>query len=310
MKDEQKKILEIVDVNKSFQNFKVIKNINLTAYSSEIYGFLGPNGAGKTTTIKLIVGLLSIDKGNIYINGYNVKKEFEKAMKSVGSIVETPAMYEYLSGYDNLKLKARLYGVSKKRINEVVKLVGLENRIKDKVKKYSLGMKQRLGLARAILHEPKLLILDEPTNGLDPQGIHELRDILKKLSHEKGICVFISSHLLSEIELMCDKVAIINKGEILKIASVDNVIVQTDDNKDIYEIDTDNNDKAEQILKDKNYEIVDYDKLIGVAVNKEQIKNIISILSKENISIYEITKKRKSLEEAFLKLTNGGNSNG
>ena len=165
---EKKVILEIKNVSKSFGKSKIIDNINLKVNEGEIYGFVGPNGAGKTTTIKMILGLLSIDEGSISINGYDVKKKFEKAMEYIGGIVENPDMYGYMSGLDNLKLYAKIRNIKKERIDEVVELVGLTSRIKDKVQKYSLGMKQRLGLALTLLHNPKVLILDEPTNGLDP----------------------------------------------------------------------------------------------------------------------------------------------
>ena len=161
----------------------------------DILGFIGPNGAGKTTTIKLILGLQNITSGKVYINGYDIEENFKKAIENVGTIVESPDLYMYMSGYENLKLVANLYkNVDKKRIDEIVKLVGLENRIKDKVSKYSLGMRQRLGIAQAILHRPKLLILDEPTNGLDPEGIKEVKVLLKKLAEQENMAILISSH--------------------------------------------------------------------------------------------------------------------
>ncbi len=166
----ENKVLEIINVSKSFGKNKIIRNISLSANSSEIFGFLGPNGAGKSTTIKMIVGFSNIDTGDILVNGYSIKKDFLNAMKYVGGIVENPDLYEYLSGYDNLKLVARIYKVKNSKLNEIVETVGLKNRIKDKVSKYSLGMKQRLGLALALIRNPKLLILDEPTNRTGSPG--------------------------------------------------------------------------------------------------------------------------------------------
>ena len=178
-------ILKCNGIYKDIHGKAIIKDVTFDIKEGEILGFIGPNGAGKTTTIKLILGLQKITKGNIQINGYDVEKNFEKAIQKVGSIVENPDLYMYMSGYANLKLVANLYeSVDKKRIDEVVKLVGLENRIKDKVSKYSLGMRQRLGIAQAILHKPNLLILDEPTNGLDPEGIKQVRELIVKLSKE------------------------------------------------------------------------------------------------------------------------------
>ena len=213
-------ILEIKNISKKYGKNTIIDDLTLNVEAGQVYGFLGPNGAGKTTTIKMITGLISINKGQILVNGLDVVKNHEKAMSYIGAIVESPDLYEYLSGIDNIKLYARIHNIKKDRINEIIKIVGLESRIKDKVKKYSLGMKQRLGLAVCLMHSPKLLILDEPTNGLDPAGIKELRDMLKKLAHEENIAVFVSSHILSEVELMCDKVAIINKGKIIKVCDI------------------------------------------------------------------------------------------
>lgn len=207
-------ILSVKNLNKSFGSRSVIRNVSFDVYGGEIFGFLGPNGAGKTTTIKMIMGFLFPDSGEISICNMNLKKQYEKAMNLVGGIVENPEMYKEMTGYENLRMYARLHdGVTEARIQEVVALVGMQNRAGEKLKKYSLGMKQRIGLAQAIVHKPKLLILDEPTNGLDPAGIKELRDILKKLAHEENIAVFVSSHMLAEMELMCDRVAIIDRGQ-------------------------------------------------------------------------------------------------
>ncbi|MGL5348877.1 MAG: ABC transporter ATP-binding protein, partial [Peptostreptococcaceae bacterium] len=197
-------VLELRNVSKIMGKKTLVEDVSFTINRGEIFGFLGPNGAGKTTTIKMITGLYKISKGEIYIDGYSIKKDFEKALSGVGGIIENPEMYGNLTGMDNLKIYARMHGnVSEDRIDEVVKLVKLGNRINDKVSKYSLGMRQRLGVAQALLHRPKLLILDEPTNGLDPMGIKELRETLRELSNKEGLAVMVSSHLLSEMELMC-----------------------------------------------------------------------------------------------------------
>ena len=214
----EKKILECHDLHKKFGKKEILKGVSLEAEAGDILGFIGPNGAGKTTTIKLILGLQSITSGTVKINGYDVEKDFTKAIKGVGTIVENPDLYMYMSGYDNLKMIANLYdGITKERIDEVIKLVGLENRIHDRVSKYSLGMRQRLGVAQAILHKPNLLVLDEPTNGLDPKGILELRNLLKSF---KDKTIIISSHLISEIEKLSTDIIFIN-NKTTQVKSID-----------------------------------------------------------------------------------------
>ena len=195
-------ILKCKNLHKKIGKKEILKGVSLEVNEGDILGFIGPNGAGKTTTIKLILGLQGITSGDVNINGYDIKKDFTKAIRRVGAIIENPDLYMYLTGYENLKLVANMYkGITKERIMEVVKLVKLENRINDKVSKYSLGMRQRLGVAQAILHNPNLLVLDEPTNGLDPEGIIEMRDLLKKLA-KQGIAIFISSHNLPQMETL------------------------------------------------------------------------------------------------------------
>lgn len=208
--EEKKIILECKNLNKFFGKKQILSDVSFELREGDILGFIGPNGAGKTTTIKLILGLQSITSGNVLINGYDVQKQFTKAIEKVGAIVENPDLYMYLTGYENLKLIANLYkGIGKERIDEVVKLVKLEKRINDKVSKYSLGMRQRLGIAQAILHKPKLLILDEPTNGLDPEGIKEMRELLVELAEKENMAILISSHNLAELDTFCNKICII-----------------------------------------------------------------------------------------------------
>ena len=234
-------ILKCENLCKSFGKRQILNNVSLEVNQGDILGFIGPNGAGKTTTIKLILGLQSIDSGAVKINGYDIQKEFEKAIEKVGTIVENPDLYMYLSGYDNLKLISNMYkNIDKKRIDEVVKLVKLEQRINDKVSKYSLGMRQRLGIAQALLHKPNLLILDEPTNGLDPEGIKELRELIKDLAEKENMAIVISSHNLSELESFCNKVTIIKNGKIVETSTINEVkkvehsyIIELDNIEDI-----------------------------------------------------------------------------
>lgn len=213
-------ILKIIGVSKKINNQNLLENITLNVKKGEIFGLLGPNGAGKTTLLKMLVGLYKVSKGTILINDIDISINREKALMKIGALIESPDMYEHMTGYANLKTVARLHHhIKDSTINEIVEFVNLNDAIHSKVKTYSLGMKQRLGIARAMLHNPDILILDEPTNGLDPQGIYELRVQLKKMV-EEGKTVIISSHLISEMQLLCDRVAIIQDGSLVKILDV------------------------------------------------------------------------------------------
>ena len=221
---ERQAVLSVKGLKKSMGRKEILHGIDMECFGGEVFGFLGPNGAGKTTTIKIAVGLLSLETGEVKICGHDIAKDFEEAMACVGGIVENPEMYKYMTGRDNLKQYARMRGITDPSvIDEAVAAVKLTNRIDEKVSKYSLGMRQRLGVAQALMHKPRLLILDEPTNGLDPQGIKELRDILKHLAHENGACVVVSSHLMSEMELMCDRIGIIAKGSMIGTYSMNEI---------------------------------------------------------------------------------------
>ena len=215
------KILVCENLKKQVKRKVIIENISFSVDKGEVVGLIGPNGAGKTTIIKSILGLINLTEGKVTINGYDIKKNFVKAIEKVGAIVENPDAYMYLSGYDNLKITANNYkGITKSRIDEVAKIVGLENRIKDKVSTYSLGMRQRLGIAEAIINNPELLILDEPTNGLDVEGIIEIRNLIKKLSHQ-GIAIIISSHNLTEIDNLCNRIIAIKNGKMIVDETID-----------------------------------------------------------------------------------------
>lgn len=294
-------ILKCNGIYKKIHNKTIIKDVTFDIKEGEILGFIGPNGAGKTTTIKLILGLQKITKGNIQINGYDVEKNFEKAIQKVGSIVENPDLYMYMSGYANLKLVANLYNeVDKKRIDEVVKLVGLENRIKDKVSKYSLGMRQRLGIAQAILHKPNLLILDEPTNGLDPEGIKQVRELIVKLSKEEKMAVMISSHNLSEIENVCNRICIIKNGVVVEESNIEDLKKETSNNEYIMEVDKPN--AIKEIIQ-KNVQI--NNNKVTIEAEREEIPEIVNKLVENKIKLYSITENTLSLEDAFIKKTGG-----
>ena len=293
-------ILKCDKLNKSFGKKKILKDVSFELYEGDILGFIGPNGAGKTTTIKMILGLQSIDSGSVLINGYDIKKDFEKAILSVGTIVENPDLYMYLTGYENLKLVANMYkNIDKNRIDEVVKIVKLEQRINDKVSKYSLGMRQRLGIAQAILHKPNLLILDEPTNGLDPEGIKELREIIKNLALKENVGVLISSHNLSELESFCNKVVIIKNGKIIDKNNLSDV--KKIEHSYIIEVDNINNIKN---IIGLDIEFISSN-TFKVNIDKENIPLIIKKLVDNNINIYMVKEETISLEDAFLKKTGG-----
>lgn len=294
-------VLKCNNLYKKIGKKEILKGISFEIENGDIFGFIGPNGAGKTTVIKLILGLQKITSGNVFINGFDIEKDFTNAISSVGAIVENPDFYTYMSGMDNLKLKAKLYkDITKERIDEVVKLVGLEKRINDKVAKYSLGMKQRLGIAISLLHRPNLLILDEPTNGLDPEGIKVLKEILRKLSNE-GVSIFISSHILSELDNLCNKICIIKNGGVIESSTIKEI--KRKSNELCYIIEVDSIDNINLLFKN---EIINNNS-IKVWCNKEFIPVVIESLVNSNVKIYSVKEEEISLEDAFLQRT-GGNS--
>lgn len=214
-------VAEVKNITKIYdKKIMAVNQVSFDVYEGEVLGLVGPNGSGKTSTLKLMLGLIKLTEGSISINGFDIKKDFEKAIVNVGSIIETPRHYDYLSGYDNLMLCKRMYeNVSTDDAKRMLEYVGLKDRINDKVKKYSLGMKQRLAIAQAMLYSPKLLILDEPMNGLDPEGIKDLREMITFIAKEKKTAVIISSHILNEVELISDRIAFIKEGKLLSLVS-------------------------------------------------------------------------------------------
>ena len=291
-----KKLLECQNLCKSFGKKQILKDVSFEIDEGDILAFIGPNGSGKTTTIKLILGLQNIDKGKVTINGFDIEKDFVKSIEKVGAIVENPDTYMYLTGWQNLKLTANLYkDITDEKIKEIVKLVELEERINDKVSKYSLGMRQRLGIARALINEPNVLILDEPTNGLDPEGIKDLRNLLKKLAKE-GMGILISSHNLAELESFCNKVLIIDNGTIIETSEVKEF--KNNGNKYTFNVSNTKDLDIEgiyEVAKDK----------FSYNGEKEDIASIVKTLVKKNIDVYEVKMEELTLEEAFLKKTGG-----
>ncbi|MGO4529692.1 ABC transporter ATP-binding protein [Paenibacillus sp. 2TAF8] len=299
---QQEPVVRLQGVSKIISSRSLVSDLTLDISPGQVFGFLGPNGAGKTTTIRMMVGLMSISKGDIFISGHSVKNEFEQAISQVGAIVENPEMYKFLTGYQNLVHFARMSpGVTKERIAETIERVGLTARIHDKVKTYSLGMRQRLGVAQAILHRPKLLVLDEPTNGLDPQGIRELRDYLRLLTHEEGITVFVSSHLLSEMELMCDTVAIIQNGKLIDVRNL-----RDEQGSDaLIEVAFEVNavERAVELLGE---EATVQGNVVVLSLSREQIPEVNAKLVREGVQVYGIRSVTRTLEDQFLQVTGGG----
>lgn len=239
--------MKIIDLHKDIGRKQIIRNLNFEIRPGEVFGFIGPNGAGKTTTIRMMVGLIGITKGDVVIKGHSIKKEYRKAISEVGAIVENPEMYPFMTGWQNLKHFARMSnGITDERIREVIQLVGLDNAIGTKVGKYSLGMRQRLGIAQALLHSPSVLILDEPTNGLDPAGIREIRRYIRRLAVEENVSVIVSSHLLSEIELMCDRIGIIKNG---KLIATNDLNEESDTDTSIVNLDVNPKEEAIEVLR-------------------------------------------------------------
>ena len=299
-----KPIVQIQGLTKRIGSKLIIDNLSFEVPRGEVFGFLGPNGAGKTTTIRMMVGLMTPTAGDVLIEGKSIRREFEQAIRQVGAIVENPEMYKYLSGYKNLVHYARMVpGVGPERIREVVRLVGLEKRIHDKVKSYSLGMRQRLGVAQALLHKPSLLILDEPTNGLDPAGIRELRDYLRALARNEGISIVVSSHLLAEMELMCDRVGIIQNGRLIDVRQIGEFVAEGETERYLFRVGTP--DRAEALFRELGIPVHRTEEGLEADAGAERVADLNEALVKAGIRVYGIWPVKKSLEDKFLEMTGG-----
>jgi ABC-2 type transport system ATP-binding protein len=299
------KIIEISNLTKRFNDLVAVNKLNLNVYKGDVFGFLGPNGAGKSTTIRMLLTLIYPDEGNIKIFGKDLIKERLNILKKVGAIVEKPDFYGYLTAYKNLEILGRISGieVNKNLIMKNLEIVGLANRFDSKVKTFSHGMKQRLGIAQALLHNPELIILDEPTTGLDPIGMKEIRDLIIHLSKELKKTIFLSSHLLNEVEMVANRMIIINKGTTKVEGEVKELL---DKNRIYVRIDVDNAEKTLGILKltkwsnfirkyTNNHLEFDLESYEVPMLNKHLVEN--------GVYVYSIIPKR-SLEEYFLKITN------
>ena len=296
-------ILKTHQLSKSFKDFKAVDNLSFEVNQGDIFGFLGQNGAGKSTTIRMLLSLIQPDAGNIEIFGMNLHTHRNEILMRVGAVIEKQDLYKYLSAYDNLNLFAKMSGisVSKSLLMDQLELVGLANRYNSKAGTFSQGMKQRLGIAVALVHNPDLIVLDEPTNGLDPQGIADIRNLILKLSHERNKTILVSSHLLSEIELIANRMLIIHDGK--KVVEGE-VKVLLDPSKTIVKLETGDNQKAFELLSNSNWTkgLSNINNQIQLEIIKSEIPDLIRFLIANETDIYLI-QNLHSLEDYFLKLT-------
>ena len=296
----EKNILSIENLHKSFGDFKAVDNISLNVHKGDIYGFLGPNGAGKSTTIRMILGLIQPDNGSIQINGENILEKKRNYLNSIGALIERPDFYKNLSAYENLKILFKLSSLSNKhKIKEVLEEVGLYEKKDQKVGGYSQGMKQRLGIAQTLLHEPSLIILDEPSNGLDPQGQVDMRNLILKINQSMGITIIISSHILSEIEKIANRMIVINKGKKIVEGNVTQMM-----NNDVMKVSfkSDNKEELTSLLSKEKLDFKINNDNIIVPVNEDDISQLINKITSNKINLKEV-KQLRTLEELFLDLT-------
>jgi ABC-2 type transport system ATP-binding protein len=282
----------------------IVEDVSFELQPGEVFGFLGPNGAGKTTTIRMLVGLIKPTAGTVEICGHDIRREFEKAMRCIGCIVENPDLYRFMTGRENLQHFSRMLGIEKSEIERVAELVNLDHRLDQRVGTYSLGMRQRLGIAQAMLGSPRVLILDEPSNGLDPAGIREIRELLRNLATERGLAVFVSSHLLGEVELMCDRVAIIHRGRILKDGPVRDLIssrrameFKVNDVASAMAVFEQSGARATPPAPDSHS--------ILVAIEEEEAPPLVASLVREGVEVFHARPKIQTLEEMFIEVTGG-----
>jgi ABC-type multidrug transport system ATPase subunit len=297
-------IIQVSHLSKHYSSLQAVSDLNLEVYQGDVFGFLGPNGAGKSTTIRMLLSLIKPTAGEIFIFGKNLREDRNEILKRIGCIIEKPDFYPYLSAEKNIELFARLSGVhpAKNKILEVLEIAGLKGREKDKVKAYSHGMKQRLGIAQTLIHDPELIILDEPTTGLDPQGIIDVRHLIRQLQADHGKTIFLSSHILSEIELIASRMAIISKGKTIVQGSVAELLSAQDL---IVSAEVDNIESASALVKESAWHskmntVVNHH--LDFSISKKDIPELIRFLENGGINIYSIT-YQKTLEDYFLKLT-------
>lgn len=301
---EKQQVLEVKNISKRVGKKMIINDASFTVERGKVTGLLGPNGAGKTTIIRMLVGLMSHDEGSIRIDSQVLSTNFKEAMTHVGAIVENPEFYNYMTGMENLKQYARMAPktITDDKLNQVIRSVHLENNIDQKVKTYSLGMRQRLGVAQAILHQPDLLLLDEPMNGLDPKGMREFREMIQNLKNH-GVGVLISSHQLSDMELLCDNLVIVQKGEITYVGPMDN---PEEESKLSVLLETDKQEQAQTILLADHYNVTVAGSYLKIELNEDTRTTLVKQLVDAGIGIKELKVHVDSLEENFLRWTEDG----
>ena len=287
---------------------KAVCSVSLTVRAGEIYGLLGPNGAGKSTIIKMITGLIPKDSGRIEVASFDIDKNREEASKNIGAIIETPTMFKNMTALENLRYFATLGGnISEEMIQNALAVVGLKDRAHDKVQTYSLGMKQRLGIAQAIMSKPKLLVLDEPTNGLDPEWIINARELIIRLAHECNVAVLVCSHILAEMQALCDRVGIINKGELVKEIAIDELNNINIEDLTLACFNTGDAVATYNIIHEIYPKVTIKRDRVFVEIREKDIPSLTKKLVEENIDIYGIEVKKKSLEELFRTLVSSEN---
>ena len=294
-------IIQTQNLDFSFGKQKVLDGLSVEVETGAIYGFVGPNGAGKTTTIRTLLGLYPVRESKVFLFGKDIQKERIDILRNIGAMVEIPSLYDHLSARDNLEITRKLLNVGKKRIDEVLNIVDLQKAKNKKVKAYSLGMKQRLGIALALLSNPQLLILDEPTNGLDPIGIKEIRELLQNLNREFGTTVFLSSHILNEVEKLVTHIGVINNGKLafqgtlsdLYEISINKIIIETDETSRL----------AEMLERTGKNPEIKSEFSVGISVkDKEETKQLLKSISENGIFYYGVRGEQKNLEELFFDL--------
>ncbi|SDX28900.1 ABC-2 type transport system ATP-binding protein [Marininema mesophilum] len=294
-------IIQTERLTKKYGGHASVNNVNLQVAKGEVYGFLGPNGAGKTTTIKMLLGLAKPTKGSVTIFGRDIQEDRKNILRQVGSLVESPTYYGHLSGRDNLKVIAQVLGLPKKNIEEALQMVRLTKDADRLVKGYSLGMKQRLGIAVALLAKPQLLILDEPTNGLDPAGIREIRELISRLPEEQGVTILISSHLLSEIEQVATSVGIIFRGQLI---FQDSLEVLKQRAKGRIELEVSRPTEAKNYLESLGWQpFIDEERVCFTPMAREKVADVVENLVRGDFSVYGMNKISQSLENIFIELT-------
>ncbi len=293
--------MRLKDVNKVIGGRTIVKDLSLDLYAGEVFGLIGPNGAGKTTTIRMMTGLSDLTSGDIEYEGRSYRTDFTEIKSKIGCIVENPDLYEYMSGWEQLKLYSAFYPeVTEARLKEVVSFVKMEQAIHKKSKNYSLGMKQRVALALSLIHSPEVLILDEPTNGLDPQGIRELRLLLRELAEKQNVTVLVSSHILWEMQALCDRVGLIHLGELIETGKVSEIMSRMDGNT--VAILCNDPHGLQRFFTERQIGATLAQDYVKVSCEREHINAMLEDLIEAGFMIYEIMPDRGSLEESFISL--------